>query len=211
MCEGKRDRIFVEETLRNRINLEPSKIKNFEEPRLLERAITFGERVPVLICDGNGFPGNTRVAVRLSCKFMRYAKSICMGVVGDSDRGSVYGETIAYLTSYLGTPCKAHAIHPQITKLDSDLKATISFDSSNRVTFWTFEVPNSLEARISEVLKSNYTELTDCCNEEEVLSRATEVLGTDEEGVVRRSVSLFQDETWFNSFCNRAGASMDLY
>jgi hypothetical protein len=131
VCEGKRDRIFLDETLRTKINVEPGKIKTFEEPRLLEKAIMYGEKAPVLVCEGKGFPGNTKVAVKLSCKFMRYMKQTSMGVVGDSDRGSVYDETTTYLTNYLGTHCRVHALKPQITKLDSDRKATISLDTES--------------------------------------------------------------------------------
>jgi hypothetical protein len=207
VCEGRRDRIFLEETLRTMTNAQNTIIKTFEEPKLLEKAIMYGEKAPVMICEGKGFPGNTKVAVRLSCKFMRYMR-FSMGVVGDSDRGSVYDETTTYLESYLGTPCKVHAMRPQIARFDADQKATITLDSKISVTIWAFEIPESLEIRICEKLRSNHRELTDCCGEREILNRAVEVLGTDEDGVIRRSVPLFHDAKWFNNLCGKARTCM---
>jgi hypothetical protein len=210
VCEGKRDRIFLDETLKAKINLAPNKIKTFEEARLLEKAVMYGEKAPVLICEGKGFPGNTKVAVKLSCKFMRYFTRTSMGVIGDSDRGPVYNETTAYLTSYLGTHCRIHAMKPEINKLDLDLKAIISLDSKIRVTMWTFEVPDSLEKRVSNVLKLNYRELADCSDEDDVISRAAQILEISEDDVIRRAVSLLDSEPWFDELCKRAKDCMYL-
>lgn len=202
ICEGKNDRIFIDETLRTEIGIEPTKFKTFEEPRFLEKAVQYGETAPILISEGNGFPGNTRVVVRLCCKLMRYVKPISAVVIGDADRGSVYHETADHLIQYLGTHCRIHAINPIITRTDSDKKVTV-LGGRIDVTIWAFEVPENLENQISHALKSKYQHLEQYRDGDETIEGAVETLDIDEEAVIRKSVSFLKNEVWFRSLCDR--------
>jgi hypothetical protein len=185
------------------MGLDASKIKTFSEPRLLEKAIMYDERAPMLVTEGSGFPGNTRVAVRLARKYWTHIRPMSIGVVGDADCDSLYAEVEDYLDQYLGTPQVVNIIRPSTEKFPLEKKITLFLSQKVDVTVWTAEIPENLEKKVSDILKSNYPELERCADEDETIISAIPLFGTSEEDVIRASVKLLHGEPWFVSLRDR--------
>ena len=169
----------------------------------MERAIRRNEQALILISEGNGFPGNTRVAVNLSRNFWYIGRKQTIGVIGDSNSGPVYSELARYLREYLQTPCKKHNVNPQLTFFDGEEKLTLSFGRRREITIWTLEIPLSLEIQISRVLKSNHARLRRYSDGDETIEAAQSMLGVVKEDIIRTSVGLLRSEVWFRRFCEK--------
>jgi len=185
------------------MELDASEIQTFPEPRLLEKAIMCGIRAPILVTEGSGFPGNTRVAVRLARKYWTHIRPMSIGAIGDADRGSLYAEVENYLDQYLGTPQIVNIIRPNTQKSPLEKKIILFLSQKVDVTVWTAEIPEDLEKKVSDILKSNYPEIERYADGNETIRSAMTLLGTSEEDVIRASVKLLHEEPWFASLVDR--------
>jgi hypothetical protein len=185
------------------MGLDASEIQTFSEPRLLEKAIMCGIRAPILVTEGSGFPGNTRVAVRFARKYWTHIRPMSIGAIGDADCGSLYAEVEDYLDHYLGTPQIVNIIRPNTEKFPLEEKITLFLSQKVDVTIWTAEIPEDLEKKVSDILKPNYPELERYGDGIETIIKAIPLFGTSEEDVIRASVKLLHGEPWFVSLVDR--------
>ncbi len=125
-----------------------------------------------------------------------------IGVVADSDHGSVYEAIVKYLDEYLNTPCKKHNIDPEICKDEDRSCVRIRHRDLVDIDLWTFEIPPTLDTQISNSLKRKYDELSQYENEDEIVRVAGELLKKSEEEVIRVTVKLLEDEKWFGGLCD---------
>jgi hypothetical protein len=158
-----------------------------------------------MVSEAAGFPGNTRVAVRLARNYWGATTSLSVGIIGDSNSGSLYQELTRYTRTYLATPCKSHCISPRLTSDKRRQTLTLTFRNRRNITLWTFDIPYSLDTQVSSILKSNYAPLRRYANEDEIIRAAGNLLQISQEDVIRKSVGLLAtaNQRWFNDLCNK--------
>lgn len=203
ICEGYNDRIFLHETLTNRMTIDPIQVKTYSGLKSFTHDVRSGTQKNISVTAVDG-PISPKFPVRFVRQFWYIGTyQMSLGVISDLDRGEIYEKMVAYLNEYLNTKCKKHNINPELTYHDSEKKLRMCFESRRTITIWTFVVPENLEAQISMALKHKHPELKSIKDEDETIRAAITLLGTSRENIIRSSVSLLANEKWLTDLCRK--------
>jgi len=184
-------------------------VETYCKLELLGKAIVSNRQKRISIAEGNGFPYCIRAAVHLTRQLAYMNDLVSIGVVADSKSDHVYDRLRAVLTTYLETPCKKHNVNPEISCYPKQ-RLTVSFRPGRNIIMWSLEIPESLEIQISRVLKKKHPKLRSIDSEDETMEVASRMFKTSKESIVRKSVGLLENESWFNDFCIRLRNNIDL-
>lgn len=196
-CEGKKDRIFFQEMILSKAPNRNIQLKTYPNETSLISDISARRQATVSVVEGNGFDGCITIAVHLSRNLWFVDSPQSIGVVADSDHGSVYEATVKYLEKYLNTPCKKHNINPTIVEDNDKSCVHIRHSDIVDIDLWTFEIFPTLDLNMSNSLKVKHEELKQYENEDEVIKIAGRLFYNSEEEAIKTTVGLLENEEWF--------------
>lgn len=198
ICEGENDKFFLHETIIERLNIDQSQIRQYATPIQFNSDFQNNRLRMISILEGGGYPNYIRLAVRLSRQFWNITILSLMGIIGDSDRGDVFGELKSYLTQFLNTPCKMHAIQADIEIDDTVHSIKITLRRGRQIIIWTKQIPESLEKNLSKILKIKHPQFQSETDPHEVINGVSQKLNVDKEELIRNCVTLVENEQWFH-------------
>ena len=199
ICEGENDRIFLHETIIKNLTIDSSQIKQYSTPDQFDLDLQNNRLRIISILEGGGYPNYIKLAVKYSKQFWNMTKFSSIGVIGDSDRGNIFTELNAYLTQLLNTPCKKHAINPQITVYDALQKIEITLRKARQIVIWTMQIPESLERQLTIILKIKHPKFKSEDNPHVFITNVSNGLKLTKEELIRTCVNLLKPEQWFNA------------
>jgi hypothetical protein len=197
VVEGENDRTFFHELVRDASIVNPQDIATYSEIRFFERDFSNDDQKRLSIIEGGG-SNLTWSAIRIMRPFWYVDAQVSIGVIGDSDTGSVYEKLSEHLKSYLATPCKVHVFKPSLTLLDSEKRVEIRLKKEKVIPMWTFNVPDSLEIQISRSLKKKHPKLKKSLSEDETIENAAQLLGIGKKKIIENCLSLLRNEKWLS-------------
>ncbi|MHA1263650.1 MAG: hypothetical protein ACTSRS_00290 [Candidatus Helarchaeota archaeon] len=199
-CEGKNDKLFIYNTIIRKLNFVPSQIKHYENPSSFIRDVRNNNLKKISILEGGGAPNYIKLAVKLTRQLWNEFELNSIGVIGDSDRGSVYNNLVRFLQQYLATECKKHNVDPQVDINDSEYKLLISFKKGRQISMWSIQIPNTLEANLAVIIKQRYPEFRSVDDPHNLLHEASKKKSLSKEEFIKQCLKIIENEPWFRNF-----------
>jgi len=196
-CEGENDKIFLHEAIIQNLTIDQLQVQTYSTPNQFNSDLQSNRLRMISILEGGGYPNYIKLAVKLSRQFWNITTLFLIGLIGDSDRGHVFNELKSYLTQFLNTPCKTHAITPQITIDDALQMIQLTLRRGRQITIWTMQIPENLEQNLSKKLKISHREFRSEANPHELINKISHKLNISKEELIRRCVTLVGNEQWF--------------
>ena len=206
--EGKHDLWFLHEIVTKNRMIGGNSCAVYLELRAFERDVNIEEQPQLSFINGGGSP-TVKVSVRTTRPFWIRNIQMMLGVVGDTDTGSIYEKLKTYLDAFLRDE-KRHPVLTPTVDFDDEEKSFILKPKADReIPVWTSEVPISLEHQVAKALKAKY-KIDSSLNEDETILRAANKLNKTKEEVIRNSTILLKKEKWFEDLRKKLSNKLSL-
>ncbi len=199
--EGKHDLWFLHEMLMKNRLFDNYSCAIYMEIRGFERDANIGEQPNVSLINGGG-SYTIKTAIRLTRPFWIRHIQIMVGVVGDTDTGSIYEKLKTCLDVYIRDRKRNPVLTPTVSYDETKKSFILKPKADREIPFWTSEVPISLESQVARALKEKYA-IASCLNDEKTILEAARKLKKSEEEIIRTSVVLLKKEKWFSDLLNK--------